>query len=1764
MQNITGYEIQAKIAETRGTTVFRAQRSDNEHSVILKILKTISPSPSDIARFKQEYERIKGIDIDGVIKTHDVIMTDDADVVLVQEDFDGDSLTAVLNEHRPFGLAQFLNMAIPLAKILGELHRKNIIHRAIKPDTIFFNFHRNQIKIGDFGISTILTNENSDIYHPEVIKGTLAYISPEQTGRMNRTVDYRTDLYSLGVTFYEMITGRIVFMAEDPLEIIHSHIAREPVPPIEMRSDIPEIVSDIIMKLMAKNAEDRYQNAFGLMADLKQSLQRLEATGRIGLFDLGRQDISNHFILPKRLYGREKELDLLLSAFERMNGERLADGKGEGTVEVVLVTGSAGVGKSSLINEIRKPIGAFHGYFLTGKYEQFRKDQPYSAIALAFQGLIKQILSENDERIACLKERLMDALGPNARIIIDIIPEVELVIGPQPDVPTLAPKETRNRFNLTFERFVDVFAKKESPILLFLDDLQWADSASLQLIGNLVTSHRIGYLFFVASYREKEASVNYPLLDTLAVISGAGYNVQHISLTELGLPDIQQLVVDFFKCLPEEALPLAELTYKKTNGNAFFVNEFLHVLYDEKLIEVDANSGWKWDIERIRKTRVTDNVVELMANKISRLSPEVQDILKICACAGNRFELETISLLLFKPIEDVLSVLNDAIDEDFIHMLEDVYTFQHDRIQEAAYSLIPETEKAFLHHQIGHLLLIQADTEGRRHVSLFKIVDHLNLGVDCIENANERDVLARMNLECGIRAKESSAYVPALGYIDTGISLLSEECWEEAYELTLALYKERIEVSLLIGDFDKMNQLTETAIRHARSVLDKANVYKTEVSALIAQENISGALSTGTHFAELIGIKTTGTKSELLTRYMKFRIAFWCKKDRDILNLPDMTDPVKLTAMEFGKHLGYALYNIAPQILASGMFKNVTDSVKYGLAPEHANNYCGLGIALISGFGDIDAGYRFGKLGMQLSERPSARKLRAAVIYVYNTQIRHWKEHYRNTIEPYLEGCRIGLETGDLLFAADNLNMHDMHCFYLGYELSRLALTVEKNCERIKTIHQMPVYSKQLMLLQCILNLQGKNDDPMLLIGSAFDERTAMAPLIESNNRTFLATFHLLKLYLALSFWDTEKSFKELANFKKYMDSVAATLGPQQFPMLEALILLNEYRKSQDPVEKIKYLAASLKNLKKIKKYARHAPMNHLHSLYLIKAELARNLNCHSRAKKLYELAMTAVKRNGYTLHEMLISEIAVKYYLELDKEGMAMTYMINTVRCCQKWGATAKLKQLRELYPDLIAHSMPAASASAYPQDFTTATSASVSRTIDLASILKASQVISGEVALGSLLKKMMDIAIENAGARRTMVILNDNGKLFVEAECSMDGWETKVLESIPVDVHAGVPAAIVNHTMRTRETLIVNNAAEEGNFIHDAYVVQHKSKSIMCTPIINQGRLNGLLYLENDIVSGAFTQERVTLLNALSSQIAISIDNAKLYMNLEEKVKQRTEALDISNKELTKAKDALWEEMELAQKIQTVLLPQQPKIANYEITGYMKPSDEIGGDYYDIITIGGRDWIVIGDVSGHGVSAGLIMMMVQTAIHSTLSVQPDLSPSELLTAVNAVICGNISKMGEEKCMTIMVIACQADGRLCFSGLHQNILIYRQSAGVIETVMTEGVWLGLTKDISKMLIEDSVVMHPGDTMLLYTNGIIEANPKENPAISAKESKQMMFGEKRLLEVFKQLAECGSVDGIKQGLLNEMKDYVTSDDVTFVVVRHTKLGPQYS
>ncbi|MCP4132043.1 MAG: AAA family ATPase [bacterium] len=1733
MKTISNYTILEKLDETRGSIIYRGRKENETKTYIIKELKSSSPTLSEIAQFRQEYEIIKKINIEGVIKTYDILEYDN-NIALVLEDFDGISLKKILKDKNiNLDLKLFLTIAIKLSNALGHLHKENIVHKDIKPHNILFNAATGELKIADFGISNEITHENNEVYNPVVIEGTLVYLSPEQTGRMNRQLDYRTDMYSLGITFYELLTGSVPFQSKDPLMIIHQHLAIEAKPPAERDPSLPEVISNIVMKLLSKIPEERFQNCFGVMSDLKECLKQLEATGKINEFKPGQNDISPMFIVPQVLVGREEEIKRLMKTVRRINSA------GEQS-EILLVSGEPGIGKSALINEAHKSILSKRGYFIPGKFDQFRKDVPYSALIQAFKGLVNQVLSEDRVRIEQWKDDILAAIGPNGQVIIDMIPEMELIIGEQPNIPELGPEQNQNRFNYVFGNFADVLATKNHPVVLFLDDLQWADLASLNLINLIITDKDIKYFLIIGTYRDNEVDASHSLAITLDTIREAGVPINTINLDVLNPANVNEMIYHFLRCPREASLPLAELVHRKTNGNPFFVNQFMKTLYKENLLKLDPVQGWQWEITKIRKTQITDNVVELMAQKITKLPLKTQEVLKICACTGNRFDLEIISKIHNRSIRETLKETTHAVYEGILRIDREMYRFQHDRIQEAAYSLVPKEEKEELHYGIGNLLL-ETTKEKDLQDEILYIIDHLNAGSALISSAEERNTLARLNLRGGNKAKASAAYKSALQYLKTGIALITqtgeEFCWEKQYELSLSLYTEAGEAAYLHCNYAEMEHFTGVVLKQARSLPDTVKIYVIKIQANLAQNKLIEAISIG-----LDALKSFGTRFpkkpgmlHIAAGLVKTNLLFLGKSSDSLLKLPMMEDPLHRGVIRLLAGIGSPSYFAEPNLLPLIAFKLLKLTIAYGNSAESPYSYCGYGLILCS-IGSINSGYEFGKLGLDLLERMNRKDQVPRTHLLMNGFIRHWKKHLGETIEPLRTGFQIGLEIGDLEFAAHSAMMLCNNSYNMGRELKGFKREIAQFSTIVEKIKQKTQLQMINMVYQVILNLQDTSKEAYYLRGEIYNEDIMLPLHTTANDKTALSTLYLYKSTLCYLFHEYAAAFDYLKSAEIHLEALRALYDFCQFYFYNSLIRLALYD-SLPRLEKKKTLKRVAQNQKKLKKWMRLNPANNANKFYLVEAEGLRILGKNREAMECYDKSISHAHKNGFIQEKGIAHERAAQFWQSIKKEFYAGTHMRAAHECYAQWGAAAKVKQLEDKYARLLGTVSGENTAS---EDSTEAKTFSTNstETLDLSTVMKAAQTISGEIVLEKLLDKMMTILLENAGAQKAFLILENesNKKLYIEAE-GMAHKKTRIPEPVPLENNDTLSTAIVNYVNTSKKNLVLNNASEEGMFAGDPYIKRNKPKSILCGPIMNKGNMAGIVYLENNLITNAFTPERLKLLRLLSSQVAISIENARLVAHREDAAK-------------------LKKEMEIAATIQTGLLPQNPEIKNFEISAYMQPADDIGGDYYDIINAHDRDWIAIGDVSGHGVPAGLIMMMVQTAIHTAITQNPDLSPSELLTIINTVLKENIARLNEDKYMTITVFAAHENGTVMFSGLHQDILIFRAHSNTVDLVETQGMWIGMPYNIQETLTDDSFVLDTGDTMLVYTDGITEAW-KKGSLRNGRDPLKDMFRKEKLLDIFGALGN-GPIEEIKNGVLTELEDYECDDDVTLVLVRRLR------
>ncbi len=1520
---LSGYQLLETLHSGSKTVIYRGRRETDNASVIVKTLLCEHPLLEDIARLRHEYQIIEPLQIPGIVKAYE-LKNYQHGLALVLEDIPG-CLLQELIATQTTTLITFLKVGINLAHILGELHAQQIIHKDIKPDNILINPDSGEAKLIDFSISSRLDKENPTLSNPNLLEGTLAYMSPEQTGRMNRAVDYRTDFYSLGVTLYEMLTGTLPFQAVDPMELIHCHIAKTPAAPCSetvcrVLEEVPEAISAIILKLLAKTAEERYQSAWGLKADLEECLFQLHTTGKIENFVPGRQDKSGHFLIPQKLYGREAEVATLMAAFKRVAG---------GSSELMLVSGYSGIGKTSVVNEVHKPIVGARGYFIAGKFDQFKRNIPYASLIQAFQSLIGQLLTESEAQIQVWKEKLLTALGENGQVIIDVIPEVELIIGTVPPVTQLGAAESQNRFNRVFGQFIGVFTSQDHPLVVFLDDLQWADSASLNLIELLMADSGRKYLFLIGAYRDNEVSPTHLLMLSLDKIQKAGAALNNIVLSPLQLTDVEELVSDTLNDT-QHIKPLAELLFHKTGGNPFFLTQLLKTLYQEELLSYEFYSGvWQWNIQHIQAIGLTDlNVVELTARNIRKLSLETQEVLKLAACIGNTFNLDVLAIVneasslttaaqlwsalqagLILPLNQDYKIPLAFSQEDSGGVtLTDVkvdYKFLHDRVQQAAYSLIPDEQKKATHLKIGQLLLLNTTSEERKE-NIFALVNQLNYGADLLIFETEKYEFAELNLIAGQRAKAATAHDSAVKYLQVGLDFLAEDSWESQYDLTLALHEEAAEAAFLNGDFEGMQRFVEVVQNCAKTLLDKIKVYEVQIQAYIGQNRLLEAVSTGLQVLKLLGVEfpQEPNPSDIGQALGETAAILNGKRIEDLVELPQMTDPCKLAATRLLSSIFAAAYIAAPALVPLTVCKQVNLSFQYGNASVSPFAYANYGLLLCGVVGDIDSGYQFGQLALTLVSKLNAQEIKAKTVVMVNIFIRPWKEHLRQTLEPLVSAYSTGLETGDLQYAAFGLMLSSYFGYFSGKELTALEREMAINRDALYKTKQETALNYHEIYWQAVLNLLEKSENTCCLKGEACDEQIAFLLHEQANDRLGVAYIYWNKLLLSYWFENYSEAIENAVIAEKYLDAVIALPLVPLFHFYDSLVQLAVYCDRQESEQKA-IIDRVQANQEKIQKWAHHAPMNHLHKFYLVEAERHRVLDEKLEAIEMYDRAIALAKENEYINEEALAHELAAKFYLSWGKEAIAQTYMTNAYYAYSHWGAIAKVKDLEARYPQLIVQSNTEKLETNYLQTFqTSSTITGSTQILDLITVMKASQVLSEEMVLSRLLEKLMKNVIENAGAQQGYFIVKHKYQWMLEAAGMVEGknvnvvvnWEDKTDSPL-------LPIALLNYVERTRDKLVLYEAVQDSRFAIDAYIATHQSKSILCLPLIHSGKFTGILYLENNLISGAFTPERVNVLSLLIAQISIAIENARLYTNLQtysQQLEAKSQELEAKNEAL------------------------------------------------------------------------------------------------------------------------------------------------------------------------------------------------------------------------------------------------------------------------
>jgi predicted ATPase len=1090
------------IYESRKSKVYYRTDSEWGKPVVMKVLNYEFPTPDDINQFYNEYEIISSIKLEGIRNALKKGKEKNRHALFL-EWVEGEPLHQAF-KGKQNDIIDFLHIAIASAAALEEIHSHQIIHKDISPFNIIVNLQERSVRIIDFGISSNLDLKQHYVGNPERLEGTLMYNSPEQTGRMNRVVDHRTDLYSLGVTFYEMLAGRAPFTYKDAMELVHAHIAQIPKPVHEVNTNVPRQISLILSKLLSKNAEDRYQSARGLKSDLKRCLQELELHKSISVFETGLDDYSGKFQLPQKLYGRAAEIDVLMHSFDRC-----ANGK----LELMLVSGYSGTGKSALVHEVHKPITYKRGYFVGGKFDQFQRSVPYFAIIEAFRELINLFLTENEKKLNQLRNQIQTALGDEGKVLTNMLPNLEHIIGPQKEIPEVGGAENQARFNYVFRKFAKAICTAEHPVVLFIDDLQWADSASLHLLRVLLTDPDLGYLLCIGAYRDNEVNPAHPAMLTIREIQEEGTRVETISIGNLTRTNVHEFITDALNSTLDKTDALSELVYSKTQGNAFFVNRFLLSVYEEKLLHFDYDTAaWVWDMNRITEKNITDNVVELMSEKILKLSQSTQDAMKAGACLGSGFEYDTLAAVMKTDPETLRKNLFEGMREGLLVPQGDRRVrFSHDKIQQAVYSLIPSDDKIVVHRNIGTLLLESTPPEKRNDV-IFEIVNQLNSSGQLGLTNDKQLELTSLNLQAGKRAKLNSAFHPSLEYLSTGIQLLKQDSWITHYELTLQIYTEACEAAYLCGDSERTEKLFREINTHAQNILEKVKPYEILILSYKAQNRLHDAIHTGLEVLEQLGEKFPSKPNllhvfrDLLGTMYKLRN----KNNEYLMNLPVMTNPEKIAAMRIIADITSSVYWGMPELLPLIVFRMVGLTLRYGNTAVSCFAYGSYGVIMCGVLGFMKKGNEFGKLSLSLIDKLDAKEWKAQIYVSPYALTFHWRNHVRETLRALQESYQIGLETGLIEFACVNTQIYGIHSFLCGKPLIRLQEETEAYSRSYRQFKQETNFNYNEVYRQAMLNFMGRNSNPVELSGEAYDEEKMLAQNFERNDKTGSFFIHIL------------------------------------------------------------------------------------------------------------------------------------------------------------------------------------------------------------------------------------------------------------------------------------------------------------------------------------------------------------------------------------------------------------------------------------------------------------------------------------------------------------------------------------------------------------------------------------------------------------------------------------------------------------------------------
>ena len=1513
--DVNKYKIVETIDNTGIWSIKKAINKSSSKEVLIKEFKIGKLTNTEILEIKNYFEKIQNL---GEYVSSEIIeyFIENDGVTVVYDDKKLISLKDYLKEIRNPSIStlELLKLAVSLADLLNKLTKYKLTHNYICSCSILYSKQTNSFTLIDFAHKLMIRNMMGDIQGNEWFTCLLPVISPEQTGRLNRGVDYRTDIYSFGIVLYELFSGSLPFSSNDPQELLHYQIAKSPSP--INQPNIPPILSEIIIKCLAKSPDDRYQSFFGLQHDLNKCLELLHDNNIIKSFRIMTMDMPIFLKIPDKLYGREQEFDSLHNGLDEVrNGKKT----------VCFVSGYAGIGKSRLIIELQRNK-AKNDYFVQGKFDQLDRNVPYSAIVEAYRSLIRGVLLEDTSTIAEWKIKFMEALKDSGQIIIDVIPELELIIGKQNAVINLDPTESQKRFTTFFQKFSSVFSSDDRILILFIDDLQWADLYSLNLIEIILNGIDSQSIYFIGAYRNNEIDNTHPLFNIIKELETNNKKVNSIKLVDLDHKDIQKMIAETLNKNYLEVEDLSKEIIAKTKGNPFFVIQFLKSLFGNDIIKYESDKGcWTYNVLKIKESDISENVIELIIKKLRKLPENILDILGKASCIGNSFDLQLISIITNQNIEDTRINLSQAIDEEFIIESDDVnidtiksfqpdnemavhtkskFKFIHDKIQQAAYEMIPEKDKQGIHLQIGRLL--HDNFHDTNNSDIFNIVNQYNFGIDLIIDEDELNLLSKLNYQAAINAKSSAAYNIAYKYIEFALKLFKTNLWIDEYPFSLALHILASEIAYLNSDYEKLSSLVNKTLTNAKNDYDKLSIYEIHMQSFMSQHKYVEAIDEAFIAFELLNfiIPRNPNKIQVLIQVITSKIVLNKKTINGFSELPEMTNEKWLKVSQIFRTVATPIYYSSPDLFIYLLCKLMRLFIKYGLTSDLTPYLCaGWGIVLTGVLRQIDEGVNISKIGTMLIDKLNARDLECKTIHVFHLCASIWKNHIRDSIKPLYYNFTVGIETGDFEYASLAALVAAHYQFLTGIPLSEVNECLEKYWKAINRLEQKSALHFLEVNWQELLNIHKVNENPCQLIGDVFNEELMLKEYQKANDSGGLAYMYVNKQTLCYLFHNYKEAINLITVIKKCLASIPSQINEAVSTFYSSLSML-AYIKTNKNIslqKKYRLITNVNKNQKKMRLWAVHAPMNFKHKYLLVEAEEARVLGKKEKAEKLYDESIKFALENDYRQEAAIANECAFSFYYDQGKTKLAKLYIEEAYRLYKWWEAFAKLNQLEEKYPDILKDVMEEADNKK-------------GSTLDMEAVVEVFKDISSEINLDKLLEKIIKTVVEVSGAQKAFFILNVDEKLFIQAEYKSEEEKPSVIDMLSVTESDGLDVSIVQYVQRTKEDVVLDDASCAGNYTGTDYVQKNQTKSLLCIPVINQGKLLAILYLENNLTTNAFIPKITEMLKLISSQAAISLENAMLYENLEEKVRERTAELSDANEQIKKQESMLVQQEKMA----------------------------------------------------------------------------------------------------------------------------------------------------------------------------------------------------------------------------------------------------------